>query len=295
MKPEDKRHLIKFIIVAILACALAFLAAWLTAIFAVLKLTQGASLLMLTFIILWCALIGGSIVWIISAFCWLVLGILQKQRIHKIIRLGNAMSLLHATTNHEMIETIRHYNIRIFKALDTIPAEGMHDVECREISGFLFPLPFGFNKFFAFGSPEYGCDAAQIMAIVENNHQIWNHISVSGKNSTDNTAKLARELENFKQKYKEMTQLYTSASGREAKLKDELAKTELHMQILVELASSTTKEARHPLTKNEIARKYKDIGQLLGIETAPNSYIEIFRKSMPKEYINHGGAPAQTT
>ncbi|SFV73620.1 hypothetical protein DESPIGER_1790 [Desulfovibrio piger] len=40
-------------------------------------------------------------------------------------------------------------------------------------------------------------------------------------------------------------------------------------------------------------RQYKEIGKTLGVENAPGNYIEIFRKAMPKEYINHGGAPIQ--
>lgn len=102
-----------------------------------------------------------------------------------------------------------------------------------------------------------------------------------------------REIEVLKNKYKEITDKYTSLAGREGKLKGEIEKAEVHMHILVALANKATREYIRPLTKQEITRQYKEIGKMMGIENAPSSYIEIFRKAMPKEYINHGGAPVQ--
>ena len=109
---------------------------------------------------------------------------------------------------------------------------------------------------------------------------------------------LAEELEGLifeelKKKYKEMTANYTGATGREGKLKAEIKQMEAHMHILVALANKATREFTHPLAKHEITRQYKAIGKTLGVENAPGNYIEIFRKAMPKEYINHGGAPTQ--
>lgn len=293
MNMDDKEHLIKYLLILILGCVLAILAAWLTAMFIVIKLAQGISLAALTFIVLWCAMVGSAVVWGSCAFCWLVLGSLRKRTIHKVMRLSEAMHKLHASTNHEQIATIRYYNINIFKAPNPIPPEGLMDVKCRKISGFVSPLPFGFNKFFALGSPEYCCDAALISEIMENNRIKWG--GEAQRVPLDDISKYTREIENLQSKYKEMAQQYTGAAGREGKLKEELAKNEIHMQILVTLANNTTKEFTHPLTKNEIVRKYKDIGKTLGVENAPASCIEIFRKAMPKEYINHGGAPAQTS
>lgn len=90
-----------------------------------------------------------------------------------------------------------------------------------------------------------------------------------------------------------MTANYTGASGREGKLKAEIGQIEAHMHILVTLTNRVTREFTHPLAKHEIARQYKEIGKTLGIENAPGNYMEIFRKAMPEEYINHGGAPVQ--
>ena len=101
--------------------------------------------------------------------------------------------------------------------------------------------------------------------------------------------KAAKENDNvfveLKKKYKEMTEKYTSAAGREGKLKNEIEQMEAHIHILVTLANKVTREFTHPLAKHEITRQYKEIGKTLGVENAPGNYIEIFRRAMPKEYI----------
>ena len=150
---------------------------------------------------------------------------------------------------------------------------------------------FGFNKFFALGSPEYCCDATQLSAIVEENQMRW--CGESSVAPSCDAAKLNREIEELKKKYKEMTEKYTSTAGREGKLKNEIEQMEAHIHILVTLANKVTREFTHPLAKHEITRQYKEIGKTLGVENAPGNYIEIFRRAMPKEYINHGGAPIQ--
>ena len=201
------------------------------------------------------------------------------------------MLMLHASTNHEQLEALRHYRIRVFKSHEAIPAGGKLGVDCREVSNFLSPMLFGFNKFFALGSPEYCCDATQLSAIVEENQTRW--CGESSVAPSCDAAKLNREIEELKKKYKEMTEKYTSAAGREGKLKNEVEQMEAHIHILVILANKVTREFTHPLAKHEIMRQYKEIGKTLGVENAPGNYIEIFRKAMPKEYINHGGAPIQ--
>ena len=52
MKCVLNGSIIKFLLIAALGCGLAFLVAWLTAMFAVIKLTQGVSLTGLTLILL---------------------------------------------------------------------------------------------------------------------------------------------------------------------------------------------------------------------------------------------------
>ena len=64
-----------------------------------------------------------------------------------------------------------------------------------------------------------------------------------------------------------MTEKYTSAAGREGKLKTKLNKMEAHIHILVALANKVTREFTHPLAKHEITRQYKEIGKTLGLKT----------------------------
>jgi hypothetical protein len=67
------------------------------------------------------------------------------------------------------------------------------------------------------------------------------------------------------------------------------------MAVLVELANKVTNEIKPPrnITENEIKAKYRAIGKIYDITTAPSVYIDMFRKNMPKEIINWGGAPNQ--
>ena len=100
-------------------------------------------------------------------------------------------------------------------------------MDCREISNFLSPMLFGFNKFFALGSPEYCCDAAPLSAIVEENQMRWGDGSTAAPSG--NAAKFNREIEGLKKKYKEMTANYTSATGREAEASRQ-SECEQHIQ-----------------------------------------------------------------
>ena len=173
MKFVPNGSIIKFLLIAVLGCGLAFLMAWLTTMFTVIKITQGVSLAGVALILLWCVVIGGAAVWSICAFCALYVGTWRKHHVDHAIRLSEAMLMLHASTNHEQLEALRHYRIRVFKSHEAIPAGGKLGVDCREVSNFLSPMLFGFNKFFALGSPEYCCDATQLSAIVEENQTRW--------------------------------------------------------------------------------------------------------------------------
>lgn len=291
MKFVPNGSIIKFLLITVLGCGLAFLVAWLTTIFVVIKLTQGVSLAGVALILLWCVVIGGAAVWIICALCTLYVGKWRKHHLDHAIRLSEAMHMLHASTNHEQLEALRHYRIRVFKSHEAIPAGGKLGVDCREVANFLSPMLFGFNKFFALGSPVYCCDATQISAIVEEHQLRWG--SENSVAQSCDAAKRNKEIEELKKKYKEMAEKYTGAAGREGKLKNEIEQMETHMHILVVLTNKATREFTHPLAKHEITRQYQEIGKTLGVESAPGKYIEIFRKAMPKEYINHGGAPIQ--
>lgn len=67
------------------------------------------------------------------------------------------------------------------------------------------------------------------------------------------------------------------------------------MAILIKLSCKTTCEVKPPrtLTRDTIKQQYLAIGKQYGIKTVPSAYIDLFRTTMPTEYINHGGAPRQ--
>lgn len=60
MKFVPNGSIIKFLLIAVLGCGLAFLMAWLTTMFTVIKITQGVSLAGVALILLWCVVIGGA-------------------------------------------------------------------------------------------------------------------------------------------------------------------------------------------------------------------------------------------
>ena len=61
MKFVPNGSIIKFLLIAVLGCGLAFLMAWLTTMFTVIKITQGVSLAGVALILLWCVVIGGPL------------------------------------------------------------------------------------------------------------------------------------------------------------------------------------------------------------------------------------------
>lgn len=81
MKFVPNGSIVKFLLIAALGCGLAFLVAWLTTMFAVIKLTQGISLAGVSLILLWCVVIGGAAVWSICALCALSVGAWRKHHV----------------------------------------------------------------------------------------------------------------------------------------------------------------------------------------------------------------------
>ena len=155
---------------------------------------------------------------------------------------------------------------------------------------------FSIDRLNAIGSPYYCCDYEQIQRIIAENRDKWGsetkHLDTA---SVDIIASLERANTDLREKNKEVTQKYTAASGREARLKKQAAEIEAHMAILIELANKVTSDFKPPrkITRDEIKTKYVAIGKIRGITEAPGDYVELFRKTMPKEIINWSGAPNQ--
>ena len=208
-----------------------------------------------------------------------------------------AMKMIHAHTNREQIAAIKYYKIRVFRANKDIDPEGEQEISCKEISGYFYPIPMilGFDKFFALGSRRYCCDKMQVEEIIATNQARWGTGTNPEIQDAVTSQLLDKSVELEKQK-REATQKYTAAAGRESKLRGELEAAEKHMGILVKLAHQVTKGdggTSRPLTKEEIKRKYVNLGKPEGITDAPNKYVELFRRAMPTDYVNWGGAPSQ--
>jgi hypothetical protein len=211
------------------------------------------------------------------------------------VRLTEAMHMLKTHTHNENLEAIRHYGIRVFSTKSELPYGISDNVTCKKVTTFLSFAYFRSDRVRALGSQYYCCDLQQIQSIIDNNKKKWNiSAEVSGDSSVDKAA-LERKIVNLTEQYQSRTKEFTAASGREGRLKKQLEELESHMSVLVELAARVSTDIKPPrkITEKQIKAKYLTIGKIHGITEVPGAYVDIFRKNMPKEIINWGGAPNQ--
>lgn len=213
----------------------------------------------------------------------------------KAIRLNEAMRLLHATTHQESIKVLKHHDISVYRSRIPLGKDATDDVPCKIISTFLSPLFFRSDRLNALGSAYYCCDYDEIQSIIQAEQNKWGQSSQRSDLTAIQLAALEKVNADLRQENKKVTGLYTSASGSAGRLKLQLKDVQKHMAVLIELAHTITREVKPPrtLSREDIKRKYLAIGKLRGIENAPAAYVELFRETMPKEYINQGGAPCQ--
>lgn len=213
----------------------------------------------------------------------------------KAIRLNEAMRLLHATTHQESIKVLKHHDISVYRSRIPLGKDATDDVPCKIISTFLSPLFFRSDRLNALGSAYYCCDYDEIQSIIQAEQNKWGQSSQWSDITATQLATLEKVNADLRQENKKVTGLYTSASGSAGRLKLQLKDVQKHMAVLIELAHTITREVKPPrtLSREDIKRKYLAIGKLRGIENAPAAYVELFRETMPKEYINQGGAPCQ--
>ena len=242
-----------------------------------------------------CAISGFVLIFFTFYFMDTVKSLMPSRRLEHAIRLGKAMQLLKAHTNKEYYLTIQFNNIRVYKSSIPIPLEGAENVLCKEILEFLSQLKWSVNKFFVFGSENYCCDREQIEAIIERNIALWGSAAADTTSADAMVQKILSELEEEKKKYLQCTQEKTAALGRGAKLRKQLDETKQHMAVLVELAHTVTRDVTppRPLTRDEIKKRYLSLAGEYALDNAPSDYVELFRKAMPREYINWSGAPVQ--
>lgn len=128
---------------------------------------------------------------------------------------------------------------------------------------------------------------------MEDNRNKWGTENVKSSEATE----LQQKIESLKDEKKKLAQELNAAKARERLLKTQLQDGKAHMAILVKLAHQTTLEIKPPrsLTREAIKKRYAALAAQQGLDSTPSEYVELFRNAMPKEYINQGGAPTQTS
>ena len=258
-----------------------------------------ATLRDLTAILLGCTALGLLVSALLCLLVFHAFSFFESTTLPQAIRLNEAMRMLHAKTNRESLDALKFYRISVFKAKTALGDRVEKNVPCKLISTFLSPWFFRSDRNAAFGSDNHCCSFTQIQEIIEANEAKWGEVAEQAENQNETASTeviaLERKIADLLEKNKDTTLKYTAASGREGQLKKRLADVESHMAVLVELANRVSNDVKpaQNLTEREIKAKYLAIGKIHGITEAPNAYVDIFRKNMPKEIINWGGAPKQ--
>lgn len=240
-------------------------------------------------------------VFVTALFCLLIFHafyFFESTTLPQAIRLNEAMRMLHAKTNKESLAALKYYRIDVFRAKAALGEDVKENVPCKLISTFLAPWAFRSDQNAAFGSEYHCCDFEHIQKIVDENKVKWGDIQeeLPDDNTPVDVAAMQRRISDLLEENKKANLKFTAANGRESQLKTQLAEVENHMAVLVELAGkfSTDGKGSDRITKDAFKAKYLAIGKIYGITKVPGAYMEIFRKNMPKEKINWGGAPKQS-
>jgi|GEM_PF-2839022 len=247
-------------------------------------------------------LLGGTLIGLLvtGLFCLLAFhafSFFESATLPEAIRLNEAMRMLHAKTNRESLATLKYYGISVFKAEKALGDDVEKNIPCKLISTFLSPGFLRSDQNAAFGSDTHCCDFTHIQEIIAANKAKWSEdekqVAEQAEVPPIEVAALERKIADLLEKSKKANLNSTATNARNSQLKTQLAEAENHMAILVELANKVTNEVKPPqrITKDEIKAKYLSIGKIYGIAKAP--YVELFRKAMPEEIINWGGAPNQ--
>ena len=256
---------------------------------------SGATLNDLTATLLGCLLVGLLVTALLCLLTYHAFSFFESTTLPQAIRLNEAMRMLHATTNRESLAALKYYRISVFRAKKPFGEGVEKNIPCKLISTFLSPWAFRSDQNAAFGSANHCCDFGHIQEIIDANKAKWGKVTELSDDSATEIAALERKAADLLEKKNKAMENFTAASGREGRLKKQLAEVESHMAVLVELANKVTNEVKPPrnITEPAVRAVYLAIGKIYGISKIPGAYVEIFRKNMPKEIINWGGAPNQ--
>ena len=270
-------------------------AAWGTVLVLRVHMARGEGVDALTATLIGCVFVGALCVWLLCLATYHLFSHWRGTILPKAIRLNDAMDLLHAGTHKERLDAIKHYALRIFKTKDELPKGCSDNVKSKEVSTFMSPMFFNIDRLNAIGSAYYCCDYTQLQRIIAANNAKWG----IGESKTDNSAgeiiALKHAVTDLQEKNTKIAGERLAATGRENQLKSQMEEAEIHMGILIELTNKVTNEFKPPrkINKAGIKAKYADIGKIYGIDKAPDKYVELFRKTMPKEIINWSGPSSQ--
>ena len=258
-------------------------------------ITPETSITAILTIVLFGAMIGILLTGFLCLLVYHAFSFFMTTTLPQAIRLNEAMRMLYATTNRESRATLKFYGISVFKAKTELGENVEENIRCKTISTFLAPWALRSHQDAAFGSAFHCCDFTQVQEITNANKAKWGGATKQSDDSAAEIAGLERKIADLLEKKNESMKNYTAASGREGQLKKQIAEMESHMAVLVELANKVSNEVKSPqrVKKDEIKAKYLAIGKIYGITKVRGAYLEIFRKNMPAELINWGGAPKQ--
>lgn len=229
------------------------------------------------------------------AICEDEISLFMRTTLPKAIRLSSAMRMLHADDNTRACDIIKMYGISVYKTAKKLGDEAEFDLPCKHVSGFMDPWTYRSFQDAAFGSGYFCCNLDEIETIIQTNQRHWGGSQISATDLNETLiAGLHKQIAEITKEKEQAFNDLKGARGRLGKAEKQLAECETHMGILVRLASVVTEpQPPQKVSQKEIKEKYLAIGNTLGVDVVPPKYVDIFRNSMPAQYINQGGAPNQ--
>ena len=284
--------------VVVLTGIVFFVATSVTNVWVLESLSQkGASLDKLLVIQTVIVLAGVFIAAVLCLFAHHILSLFFEKKIilKKAIRITEAMSMLHASTNPDKLSCVKFYGLKVYRVKSPLGPEPVEDLPCTAVSSFFSPMFFKMDRTDYLGSPKSCCDFEEIQETIAINKALWADNSAANSGMANETLVFERIIADLKIEKTEAKTDYSAAKAREKKLENKIAAINDHLAVLIELAHHVTKvhSPENKITKEQIKAKYMAIGKAYDINSMPDIYMEIFRKTMPKELINWGGAPSQ--
>jgi len=237
--------------------------------------------------------IGVSLSILFCIFVHHLLAYEGKVCLPKVLRIPEAMTLLHETVTNKKLRTINYYWIKIYKTNFGLGADPVENVDCKEISGFHSWLFWQGDKNRYLGSERICCDYNDIQNIINDNQEKWGNCKTDSDISSKAIDKLKLEIVRLQAEKNDFAGKYTAANARITKRQKKIDENYQHITVLIKLTNHVIAKynIKKKITKGQIKKEYLSIGKAYGITSMPNELMHTFRKSMPTELINWSGAP----